>query len=67
MEECKECKYFDQDEGYCTAMICTPLSCDELLPCEETDGVTLMVMKGVSNEEDFDFDGLDDLYDDGFG
>lgn len=41
MIECEGCEYYDKDEGYCTALICTPFSCDELLPCEETDAVTL--------------------------
>ena len=57
MDECEGCKYFDKDEGYCTALICTPLSCDELLPCEcgETDAVTLYA-KGVNDEKNTDFD-----------
>ena len=50
--ECENCKYYDNDEGYCTAMICTPISCDEVLPCEETDAVTLYA-EGSMDEEDF--------------
>ena len=53
--ECETCKYYDKDEGYCTAFICTPLSCDELLPCEEADAVTLYAERGI-HEEDFDND-----------
>ena len=50
--ECENCKYYDNDEGYCTAMICTPIDCDEVLPCEETDAVTLYAKgdKGVCEE-----------------
>lgn len=62
--ECEKCEYYDIDEGYCTALICTPISCDQIMPCEcgETDGLTLMIKKGVSNEEDFDdfLDFIDD-------
>lgn len=61
MDECRMCEYYDDDEGYCKALICTPISCDELLPCEcgETDPVTLYV-KGVNNEKGFDIDSCDD-------
>ena len=60
--ECEGCKYYDKEEGYCTALICTPISCDELLPCEETDAVTLYAERSM-NEEDLDSD-IDD-FDDG--
>ena len=66
MTECDFCKYYDKDEGYCTALICTPISCDELLPCEEMDALTLYV-EGSRNEEDFDIDSFDDCYYDSSG
>ena len=52
MIECEVCEYYDKDEGYCTAMICTPISCDDILPCEETDAVTLYA-EGSMNEENY--------------
>lgn len=59
--ECEKCKYYDIDDGYCKAMICTPLNCDELLPCEcgETDALTLYVERG-NDEKDIDIDDFDD-------
>ena len=49
MIECDNCEYFEKEEGYCMAINCTPLNCDEPLPCEETDAVTLYV-KGEQGE-----------------
>lgn len=58
MDQCENCKYYDVDDGYCTAMVCTPISCDEPLPCEcgETDAVTLYAERGnyETNIDDFD-------------
>lgn len=53
--ECDYCFCYDEVEGYCKALNCTPLNCFEPLPCEcgETDPVTLYV-KGVKNEENTD-------------
>jgi len=50
--ECEGCEYYDKDEGYCTALICTPISCDETLPCEETDAVTLYAERGKYAKSD---------------
>ena len=63
--DCDNCKYYSQEDGYCTAMICTPISCDELLPCEcgETDPLTLYE-RGMNEKI---FDGFtDDDFDDPF-
>ena len=59
--ECDGCRYYDEYYGYCTAMICTPISCDDPLPCEETDALTLYVKRGVGDEEtDNDLNDFDD-------
>jgi len=33
--DCESCKYYDQEEHYCTYIICAPGYCEEPLPCEE--------------------------------
>lgn len=37
MLECETCEYYNSDDGYCTALTCDTLDCDEPLPCEKED------------------------------
>ena len=33
-DECKECEYYDHENGICKEFSCNPFFCDEPLPCE---------------------------------
>lgn len=35
MMDCERCEHYDQEEHYCTYIICAPGYCEELLPCEK--------------------------------
>lgn len=52
MMKCEDCEYYEKEGDYCGALICTPFSCDEPLPCEDTDALTLYA-EGSMNEETY--------------
>lgn len=33
--ECKDCEYYDEEDHFCTYLVCVPGYCEEPLPCEE--------------------------------